>query len=272
MFLTCPRRYEYHYLKKHRSPGKATFFVGSLAETALDYHNQQRIEGKSGLAPHEVADYLESQYNVVLAKDNYDLSGWSKNKLFNEAYDCALVYVRDIAPLYVPTKVQHEFSFTIPNDEYGYEVFGIMDVITAGHYIGEHKTSRPSWWTPNRVARGLQPTVYQYAYEREFAIRPRVVYYIAEKETKTHQVLEAIRTTQDTEWLLGAFRDAIKAIELGVFPPTHPDDRECRNDRCSNYGECKLGEIYIPKHIDLKPITSTPLEGNLMDAHEKGNS
>lgn len=241
--LTCGRDYQYNYIfRRPRTPRGKPLLLGQLSETAIDYHNELRIQGGSGLDITEVKDYIKSRTNEVYDQEPTDVPAEKLPDLEEQAISLAEMYIAELAPLYQPTTTQWDFRFPIPDSDIW--VVGRADGLAEGHLIIENKTSLPGWWTDRRAAHSLQPTVYAFAYYYMYGVPPLTRYHVVEKSGKGARgtlVVDAPRSMRDMEWLLGTMRDAARMIRAGVYVPTTPDNPHCTSTGCSNYKECKLG-------------------------------
>lgn len=237
LLMQCPRAYSYRYIDKQKPPGGPPLYIGSLTETALDHHNIERVAGRKGLPLHEVPDFIAAQADRIFEREEYTFPREDLPKYVDESQALALKYIADLAPKYEPIAVQHKFFFPIPDSEYW--VMGYMDALAKGGIIVESKTSMPAWWTDRRVKLSMQPTIYAFAryYETGEIALPR--YYVVEKRTGNTLILDAPRSLNDMEWILGAFTEAVKLLKAGAFMPCHPESIRCNAGYCAFWKPCK---------------------------------
>lgn len=252
-YLSCPRKYEYQYVKGISSQKSSNLIFGSSIHSALEHHFRIKQMTNTPVPKSKLVDLFAEQMDRDKTTVNWDNEkGVNKYGSHIDMGRALLVdYVENFAPSIKPLRVEQQFKITLPNIEK--KLLGFIDLINTGYTVIDYKTTAR---TPSDVdiRRNLfQLSGYSFAIlnskldiftEREYkelhslrSIPVRLDFFV-KSETQPKIVVKTFhRDLEDLKRFVHLSQQINHAINQGVFYPnlTNP---LCSLKYCSYYERC----------------------------------
>ena len=237
-FLSCPRSYRYTYVDGIRGEGNGAMKRGSAyhktLEVALTFKRDKGRELSVGKCV-ELARYFAEQYELTPAVvDQVDSA---------VRYWHATLY-HTLDPLFIEGRFEIERN--------GVRLTGLIDLGDTTGIVTDHKFSFETWST-DRAKKSVQPIIYQWGWEDDFAKKYGVPYkrfeYHAIKTFPGVQVqrLKVYPLKEEASlWYEKQIRDVAEAMCSGIFFAT-PSVSEC--GRCEHRKRCKPATYTVRSQI-----------------------
>jgi len=234
MYLSCPKKFEYRYVKKMIAPTSVNLAEGSAVHSAVEFDNIIKIyHGRQGVLE-EIIEAYEYAWNRK--KQEVSKSEWVKSE---ETPD--IVFTRDMALLkayvggssnnIVPS-IDPEFKLEVIISGVPFLMF--IDCIENERIIDYKTVSRKkSKW---EIDNDIQLTLYSMAIGIS---RVAFCQFLKVKVPYVH-IEESFRTTKDYAKTEDIVRDVVDAICKGSFPRSNPSESfPCSPQYCGYWDICK---------------------------------
>lgn len=189
MFMRCPMQHFYRYKRGLVLPPGVALTLGGAFDDAASFNYEQKIE----TAQDEPLDVVQDKFKTSI-KEREDETDWGEDRpetVEQLGLDLVEAWHRDLAPLTIPTEVQHKYAVRFSNTLY--EFIGFADVIGTERdhdhvTIFENKTSKRDF-NQKFVDAHPQLTAYAACHNAENGINPdlKIDVVTKTKERKTNR-------------------------------------------------------------------------------------
>ena len=244
MLSRCGEQYRRRYLEKHILPPAVAMIVGTGTDRAVTADLGFKIE--HGVLLDDTADIARDAVNAEWDKSGVLLSEEEMNvslkQLRGDAVDKAVRLARchheEAAPAIAPTHVQRAWTIEIPG--LGVDLAGTIDVQEGTKSVRDTKTRKAS--PPKDLADDSdQLTMYALAtrvLDGAPVNRVALDCLIDLKRGPAYRCVESSRDAADFRVLMARVRNAIEAINKGVFVPAQQTDWVCSPRWCGYAETC----------------------------------
>ena len=236
-FLFCPVAYKLSYIELEEKELPSIYMIfGSAIHEALALNFKQKIKSKKDLEAEEVITKFEEIFNKEL-KNCFIPKFANANAMRLEGENMLISYMKNIAPLINPLKVEYKFEIAL--SKYPITILGYIDLITEEGIIKDHKVVGKSTernWTQNAVDDNLQLTFYAIAYRKLFK-KKELYLHIDLLPRNSKSVFKSIETKRTEEQLTQVLELATKIQKIKELDFYIPNLQRCRE--CSYNKICK---------------------------------
>lgn len=224
-YTSCPRKYEYNYLKETNiMTNSSARVLGSALHKAQEYNYRPKIKSGVDLPLQEIKDFM-NEFLITEFKNNQDNLDFFKvrygkketgeeiinkaNNLLEKLYNEVMIKTQ---PLFVELPMTLEIL--------GQEFLLFIDLIDDKHIIRDLKTSGQKY-SENALDLNTQLTAYALAYRTKFGKKEKGVQLDVLVKTKTPQVQLISGQVSDSQIsrFLNSLEQINKGIEQKIFPP-----------------------------------------------------
>lgn len=231
-YLDCPKMYEYTYVKGLRDKPNAAMKRGSAYHDTLELMLLYKMNEEKHCS-------LKSARKAALANtEKHECTDGDREKVL-KAVD---FYHENLYEQHRPILVEEMFSIV----RGGVKLTGRIDLIHQEDAelakVVDHKFSY-AHWNEVRAMEGIQPIIYQWAYEdlyaKDFGLQYGGFQYniLRQFPFSQYQIIDIPPVDKDkSDWLEEQVHQIAKAIQAGIFPP-NPKEKQC--NWCSHKKLCK---------------------------------
>lgn len=257
-FFRCGEQYRRTKIEGERIPPGIALVVGGSVHKASEFNFKQKLSTETDVGLEALQDTVATNYaktlderGVFLAPDEAP----GAKKLLGEGKDTAVglmkPYHDDFAVYIQPEIIEARTTLDIGID---LPVVAVLDLYTKDKRLSDLKTAARSW-SQGKADTSTQATIYREVVKALTGEYPDKITFDILVKTKTPklQTLETSRTDEDLRIVAKRFRQMIRMVSAGIFPPAEPDGWICSPRFCGFYFTCP----YIPAHRKVLPKRST---------------
>jgi CRISPR/Cas system-associated exonuclease Cas4 (RecB family) len=235
MYLRCPAQYFFRYVEGIKLPPSAAITKGVCVHAGAEYNYRQKIETFNDLPINEVSEYVAAKFDEL--KEQTEWGEEEPGKAKDETISLIKSYLRNIAPMIQPVKVEEEFIIDLDNN---IKLLAYVDVIDSNGVIRDTKTARKM---PRKdiADKSLQLTAYALCYRTIFNKKENGVvldYVVNNGSTIRVASFDSKRKDEDIARLKSLINRVTDAIKKGVFYP-NPTNYLCNERWCGYFDLCK---------------------------------
>jgi len=239
MYLRCPMKYYWRYIRGYKIPPSAAMSLGSSVDYSLNYNYSEKLKTGTDEPLDTLLDVFHEDFTA--RKEETDFSNEAPEKVEKDGLELVKVYRREVAPAVEPVAVQPKMTVEFDNRPWTFVAYPDLIRIEGNGEAGvivDHKTKKrnPS---PDVAAISPQLTAYAAAYsaytggvlpdavEIDCLIRPQ-------KNTGAQfKRFTAERGEKEIERWWYIVDSVAKSISAGIFHPCSPTLFDRRNPECS---------------------------------------
>ena len=217
LYLLCPLKYFYRYIKRLPAPPSSELTLGRSVHAALETNFRQKVTTQQDLPLSHVTDAFSGAWDQE-AKETAFEEGEKPGEVKDEGIRILGVYHPTVAPTIQPKAVEQSFELTFANVPYTFK--GKIDLVDIQDRVIDHKTTKRAP-TLEQVKQDVQLTAYSLAHQvtqgkPESSLRLDVAV-----RTKTPKILhmETARQPKDHTRFLKLLGYVAKGIQSGLFFP-----------------------------------------------------
>ena len=234
LWLHCPRKWEFKYVKHIKVPTTAPLIEGSCYHKVLETYFNHKLVTKQDLSLSDVNDSIATHWNTILTSE--ERINWEQHDPEDVRLECQALlteYVSTIAPQITPVSVEETYISDID----GTKLACIIDLITSDETVVDHKTSSKKY-TQDDVDKDIQATAEAFVLDKAIVFQN----HIAVKDGAYIQIVKSYRLIKDIEWWLEMTRGIIKQMNSGIAPPrAMKGDYLCSPKFCGYWNMCRAG-------------------------------
>lgn len=254
-FLTCPRQYEFRYIRKMVIPPNAALVTGSVFHKTLEAYYNDAMTSSVRLTPGQTAELSGDTLEEWVADNENTMSAEEKAEAHQILPDLVINYVDCIGQHIKPILTEKEFTYTTQD---GVPLLGYIDLIydkpsndgTSNDAIADYKVTSKKLNKANLV-NSLQFNLYALAtgigdiqIHNLTKTKPKPI----NKPSQEEGVIDYYSNLRTiSHYFDGSqaahFEDivntAAKIITAGVFVPCAPDSWCCTEDWCGYWKYCR---------------------------------
>ena len=238
-YRNCPKSWKFHYIDGIRGDSSEALRLGSFVHKVFEnYLLKNGTDPIKNCYTEEVLIDDEKETSI-----DFD-SGEFCQKIFKNPELPPILQGLKPATIEQKFAVEHQMYFDVPGVEI--PIMGYIDCLTTDNIIVDFKTSKSSW-SQARADGELQASFYAsalYASGRVAYNEPVNIKYIVMVKNKTPkiQVIDTVRTFQDTYTVYNTVSEIWKSIQKEVFYP-NASTWMCSSKYCSAWKFCEGGKI-----------------------------
>jgi len=248
---TCPRQYEFRYVRGIINPPNAALTTGSVAHKTIETYYNDAITSSSRLTPAQAAELSGDTFEEYIRENETVMSQEERNEAHRILPDIVSRYVDCIGQHITPQATEKEFRFKMAC---GVDLLGYIDLLydkEGETAIADYKVTSKKL-TYNDLANSLQfnlyalatgigdiqihnlvKTVGKPAAKRSTGV-DGVMDYASNLRTISH-VFDGSQVSH-FEYLV---ESAAKLISSGIFMPCSPDSWCCNENWCGYWHLCR---------------------------------
>jgi hypothetical protein len=234
LWLHCPRKWEYKYIKKIPQPTTAPLIEGSVYHKVLETYFNHKLNTKQDLSIPDVYDAFSTHWTASTAPNNHiDWGDRYQDDVRDECQSLLTEYVSTIAPQIIPAVVEETYI----SDIEGTKFVCIIDLITSEDTVIDHKTSSKKY-TQDDVDKDIQASAEAFVLDKAIVFQNHV----AIKPINKIQIVKSYRLKEDIDWWLAMTKGIIKQMNSGIAPPrAMKGDYLCSSKYCPYWDKCRVG-------------------------------
>jgi hypothetical protein len=234
LWLHCPRKWEFKYIKRIQTPPTAPLIEGSCYHKVLETYFNHKLTTRQDMPLSDVNDAIATHWNTVAAPSNH--INWEQHDPEDVRMECQALlteYVSTIAPQITPVNVEETYISDID----GVKFVCVIDLITSDSAVVDHKTSAKKY-SQDDVDKDIQATAEAFVLDKAIVFQNHV----AVKDGAWIQIVKSYRTDVDIKWWLDMTKGIIKQMNSGIAPPrAMKGDYLCSQKFCGYWNMCRAG-------------------------------
>lgn len=235
LWLHCPRKWEYKYIKKIPQPTTAPLIEGSVYHKVLETYFNHKLVSKQDLSLPDVYDALSTHWNASTSLSSHiDWGDHYPDEVRDECQALLTEYISTIAPQITPTNVEETFISDID----GTKFVCIIDLITSDETVIDHKTSGKKY-TQYDVDKDIQASAEAFVLDKAIVFQNHIA---VKSPSPFIQIVKSYRLKEDIDWWLNMTKGIIKQMNSGIAPPrAMKGDYLCSSKYCPYWDRCRVG-------------------------------
>lgn len=235
-YLTCARKWRFHYVDKAADPASEALLFGSAFHKAIESLIVQKDDPTQAWV---------NAWNTQMIERGETTKWESKpDDVFNDGLkiftnEDVLKVIAEIKPAYEGDQpiIEKYVELRVPGVPV--PIIGYIDLIEKSGIPADFKTSARSWGIA-KAEKELQPVFYLAALNQAGLKTPMKFrhYVFVKNKTPKVEVLETTRTSADMFFLFDLIQEVWAAISAGAFPPS-PTSFLCSPDYCNFWSQCR---------------------------------
>ncbi|HDD44204.1 MAG TPA: hypothetical protein ENG63_05015 [Candidatus Desulfofervidus auxilii] len=223
-YLTCPKRYEFRYIKGIVIPPPGSIVLGKAFENVENINFRQKIYTQRDISLEQALDLYVDSWKEV--KDEFGNEIDWEGKFYggqaedekichNDGIGLIKIYHTKVAPKIKPLAVQEEVNFEFE----GIKILGYLDIEDISDII-DLKVSTKGTWTQEKVNHDQQLVFYSLVFKNKkyrYDIIERPKKDVKNRTYRFNSFYKQI-TQREKEILLEDIYDVVYNIEVGRFP------------------------------------------------------
>lgn len=235
-YLRCGLYHMFKHVLKLPTPVTTPLTVGSVADSAMNFTLQKRID--TGLDPslQEVLEKASDDFNSRVDRTEWGSDDVAEQK--NLAMKIVKVFYEQVAPKIDPETVQESFSL---ETDHGYLIGGTFDVVDKRGILIDLKTSAPMRVASYTVNYTMQPAMYWHAYEQIRGKPPESFRFdiITKHGIPQYKTSSGKVSDQDREHLFYTINQMHAGLKAGIALPASEGVYWCSKKYCPFWDQCK---------------------------------
>jgi len=238
LFQSCPRAYEWRYVKDVISPPQARMAEGQAVHRSLEHAHRQYMKSRKMVPLDTMLDTYNDAWNTLKT----DVEVWdeddSEERILKRARAFLLQYHTKYLPLVTPIVVEQRFWISLGKCHI--PLNGYIDLIADDsadpdtREVIDYKVVSKSKSQAD-ANNDMQLTVYSHA-----AGLPKVRFdQFVKTAAPAIKVLRSNRDRRDFLWVQDVFESVAGAISAGNFPPCDPGSWLCTEKWCGFWKRCR---------------------------------
>jgi len=236
LFNSCPRKWEYDYVKGIKSPQNPALFLGDCYHRVLEKNFRYKMSSGEDIDIDIIGDIFETQWNEMREKSDIDWMGESPIRLRDIGITLICEYINEVAYTITPAFVEKEVKSMIGDVPFVAKI----DLIDDCGRVIDHKTSGKAY-SQKDINEDMQPSAYAYALGREINYSNHVA---IKKGTPRIQIVNTYRDRADIEWWYNRAYCTVQQMKSGYYP-ARTDSWKCSVDYCFHYNDCRKGTAVL---------------------------
>lgn len=275
MLLTCPKQFEFRYVKGLIIPPGAALVTGSAMHRTLETYYRDAMTSSQRLTGKQTAELAVSSLDEVLDEGETNVSDEERENAIHDLTGLAETYVDTVAKDIVPLAVEEEVRYTA---SCGVDLLAYLDLRRQLQNVKPHEdgvlddegicdykiTGRK--WTIDKLRNSLQFNLYAlitgigdieiHNMLKDVKVNKRMpskapvdgVTDISSNLRVLHHVFDG----SQVDHLENLIESAAKLITSGIFMPCSLDSWCCNETWCGYYSRCRGANSCNVKYVDVK--------------------
>jgi len=240
-YLRCPAVYYYRYILGLHAPPTSNMMLGSAVHAAIEFNYRKKLESGKDLPLGDVKEFFTANFNYSKGQVLWE-PGEVPGKVMDEGVRMLELYHTELAPTITPTLVEQVFQVRFENCRIVFK--GIIDLVTDGSLIVDHKTSGRTP-TAESIDKDLQATAYSLGlrYMRKTIETGIAFDYIIRCKQPKIVRFNTSRTQADIDNFLKLLGQVMTSVQAGIFYP-NSTGQFCSAKMCQFWDECVGGRKF----------------------------